>query len=103
MEFKCFLEMASFTLPHPIKIGDDYVTAVDMQFEKDPPTINDFGRVMNQGSKFVAKIPNSSDYLVYDGAGGSDVINKKNIFDYIETGFSRIGRDWWKKAFFVKD
>jgi hypothetical protein len=103
MEFKQFLEMASFTLPHPIKIGDDYVTAVDMQFEKDPPTINDSGKVMNQGSKFVAKIPNSSDYLVYSGFGESDFVNKKDIFDYLNRGFSKIGGDWWKKAFFVKD
>ncbi len=95
--------MASFTLPHPIVIDGEYVTAIDMQFEKYPRTINDSGRVMNQGSKFVAKIPDSSDYIVYDGAGNSNFINKENIIEYITKGFSKIGSDWWKKAFFVKD
>jgi hypothetical protein len=103
MEFKCFLEMASFTLPHPIVIDGEYVTAVDMQFEKYPRTINDSGKVMNQGSKFVAKIPNSSDYIVYDGAGNSNFINKNDIIEYITKGFNKISGDWWKKAFFIKD
>jgi len=95
--------MASFTLPHPIKIDGEYVTAIDMQFEKLPRTRNDSGKVMNQGSKFVAKIPNSSDYIVYDGAGNSDFVSENDIIRYTEEGFSKIVGEWWKKAFFIKD
>jgi hypothetical protein len=103
MEFKQFLEMASFTLPHPVKIKDQIVAAVDMQFEKSPPTINQSGRVMNQGSNFIARIPNTSIYLAYDGAGHAKFISKDKIAEYLAAGFQQINDDWWEKAFFVEE
>lgn len=103
MDFKCFLEMASFSLPNPIEIDGKYVTLVDMQFEKDPRTINDSGKVMNNGSKFFAKMPgkDAEDYLAYDGAGMSKFISEKDIPRYKTLGFIEIAREWFKKAIFV--
>lgn len=100
MDFRNFFEMASFTLPYPIVVDGEVVDAVDMQFEKYPPTLNDSGRVMNQGSRFVARLPDGSAYLVYDGSGGASFVS--DISDYIRLGFERVVGNWWKKAFFIK-
>lgn len=101
MQFREYLEMASFILPHKLRIGDSVVSAVDMQFEKHPATINSDGRVMNQGSKFIAKVPQSPDYLSYDGQGSSEFVKKDNLIDYIKKGFHKIPDNWWKKANFI--
>ena len=98
MQFREYLEMASFTLPHKLKIGHNIVSAVDMQFEKAPATVDSTGHVMNQGSKFIAKVPRSSDYISYDGQGSSEFVKKDNLLDYIRDGYHKIPDNWWKKA-----
>ena len=101
MQFREYLEMASFTLPHKLKIGHNIVSAVDMQFEKAPATVDSTGHVMNQGSKFIAKVPRSSDYISYDGQGSSEFVKKDNLLDYIRDGYHKIPDNWWKKANFI--
>ena len=101
MQFREYLEMASFTLPHKLRIGDKIVSMVDMQFEKSPATVNSDGRVMNQGSMFIAKIPGSLDYLSYDGQGNSEFVKKVSLSDYMKKGFQKISSNWWKKADFI--
>ena len=103
MTFRQYLEMASFTLPQKVKIGNDVVSAVDMQFEKYPQTRNEDGKVLNQGSKFIAKIPESSKYLVYNGEGFSEIVDQENVLDFIKKGFQKISNGWWKKALFIKN
>ncbi len=70
-------EMSSFTIPNgvdfeiPCNRQDRdfgcHVGALDMRFEDPPQTKDGFGRVLNQGSNFVGKIPDTNDYLVYNG------------------------------------
>lgn len=101
MDFRQFFEMASFTLPHSIDVNGENITAIDMQFELEPKTINKNGKVMNQGSKFIAKIPNSNTYLVYNGEGYSFFSNKSELYDLLKNGYELIPKNWWKKARFI--
>jgi len=102
MNFKNFFEMASFTLPEVINFDGNKVGSVDMQFELPPKTIDKNGRVMNQGSKFIAKMPNSNSYLAYDGKGYSYFINKKDAVDLlISHEYEKIPNNWWEKAIFI--
>jgi hypothetical protein len=101
MNFRQFYEMASFTLPHSINIDGEKVQAIDMQFELSPKTLDKNGKVMNQGSKFIAKMPNSSDYLVYNGEGYSIFADRDNLYNLLEKGYELIPKDWWKKARFI--
>lgn len=101
MNFKEFLEMASFTLPQVIDLNGDKIDAVDMQFELPPRTIDKNGKTMNQGSRFIARMPNSNNYLAYDGKGYSFFISKQEMFDLLSQGYEKIPNDWWKKARFI--
>lgn len=101
MNFKQYVEMASFTLPQPIELNGRLADAVDMQFELHPKTKDQNGKIMNQGSKFVAKMPNSKLYLAYDGEGYSFFANQDEIFELLASNYSKIPNDWWKKARFV--
>lgn len=96
-----FQEMASFSLPRKTSISGEEYNAVDMQFEIEPKTIDRNGNVMNQGSKFFAKLPDSENYIVYDGRGYSQFSspNKEEIL--IKQGYERIPDDWHKKAVFI--
>lgn len=97
--FRKFLEMASFTLPKSIEINNQEVEAIDMQFEKFPKTLDKNGRVMNQGSKFIAEIPNSNYYVAYDGKGKSFIT--KNYKQYLDDGYEIINKNWYKKAHLI--
>jgi hypothetical protein len=101
MNFRNFLEMASFTLPHFINLDGEKINAIDMQFELSPKTINKNGKTMNQGSKFIAKMPNSNNYLAYDGKGYSFFTNKDEIIELLVQGYEKIPNDWWQKARFI--
>lgn len=104
INFKKFLEMASFTLPQNIKIKNQDYVAVDMMFEKNPRTVNRNGKIMNQGSKFIAKIPNSKKYLAYDGQGEAKIIpNEEAKILEIEKEYEKIPNNWWKKARFINE
>ena len=59
------------------------------------------GKTMNQGSRFVARMPNSNNYLAYDGKGYSFFISKQEMFDLLSQGYEKIPNDWWKKARFI--
>lgn len=69
-----------------------------MHFEFYPKTKNKQGKVMNQGSKFIAKIPNSNDYLAYNGQGRSFTINSEEKQKYLSHGYEIIDKNWHKKA-----
>ena len=99
--FRRYFEMASFSFPHDLRIGDDLVSSVDMRFEKIPSTVNADGKVMNQGSKFIAKLPGHDDYIAYDGAGVCEFVVHDDVLDYIHRGFLLLGNNWWKKAVFL--
>lgn len=104
MNFKNFIEMASFTLPKLIKINDKNYSAIDMMFEKEPTTYNKDGRVMNQGSKFVARVPEASEYLAYNGGGEASFVSSSKAKELIEEeGYEEIPDTWWKKARFIDD
>lgn len=96
-----FNEMASFSLPSRIKINGKEHSLVDMQFELEPKTLDRNGRVMNQGSKFFAKIPESDRYLVYDGKGYSTTYSPSKIELLSKMGYEAVPDDWYKKARFV--
>jgi len=102
MTFKQFFyEMASFSLPRKIELfGKDY-SAIDMKFEIPPKTLDRNGMVMNQGSKFFARIPHTDKYIVYDGAGYTQFSspNKEDIL--LRLGYERVPDDWYKKADFI--
>ena len=98
MNFKQYFEMASFTLPHPIEINGELVDAIDMQFEIYPPTKNTNGKTMNQGSKFIAKIPNKNKYIAYDGKGISKFIKKDQIPKFSLQNYETVPKNWWLKA-----
>ena len=100
--WKDLFEMASFSLPHPIQIGGKEYSLIDMQFELEPRTLDINGHVMNQGSKFVAKIPEGSNYLVYNGEGYSDVVSAQEAMDLQELGYKRIPDNWFRKARFIE-
>ena len=99
--FRRYFEMASFSFPHDLRIGDDLVSSVDMQFEKSPSTVNADGKVMNQGSKFIAKLPGHDDYIAYDGAGVCEFVAPDDASNYIHRGFLLLGNNWWRKAVFL--
>lgn len=104
MNFRNFIEMASFTLPKLIKIDDKRYAAIDMMFEKKPTTYNKDGKVMNQGSKFVAKIPDSGEYLVYDGEGEAFFASSSKAKKLInQKEYEEIPDTWWKKARFIDE
>jgi hypothetical protein len=58
---------------------------------------------MNQGSKFIAKIPNSIHYLTYDGRGESSFVEKEEALHMLEKGYQKIPSNWWKKANFLSN
>ena len=90
--------MASFTLPDNLSIKGKEVSAIDMQFEKIPKTFNKEGIVMNQGSKFVAQIPNSNHFISYDGHGRSEFISELKAQELIDQGYEKLPDNWWEKA-----
>lgn len=100
--WKDLFEMASFSLPHSINIKGKEYSLVDMQFELEPKTLDLNGNVMNQGSKFFAKIPDSSEYLVYNGEGYSDIVNVQDAMRLQELGYQRIPDNWYRKARFIE-
>jgi len=104
MNFKNFIEMASFTLPKLIKIDDKKYGAVDMMFEKEPTTYNKDGKVMNQGSKFIARVPDAGEYLAYNGGGDAFFVDSEKAEELLkDEGYEEIPDTWWKKARFIDD
>lgn len=112
MKFKDWLqkEMASFMLPDTFQImvpsHDDMeqAIAVDMLFEKQPQNIDKVSdTVMNQGSKFVAKVPFGNKYFVYNGlAGVSDkLISKQEAEILALKDHNMLPEDWYKKAMLI--
>lgn len=101
--FKEYIEMASFSLPRKISIFGKEFNAIDMQFEKEPKTLDKNGHVMNQGSKFFAKLPDSNNYIVYDGKGYSQFSSPNKIDILLKLGFYEDPEDWYKKADFILD
>lgn len=101
MTFKNYIEMASFTLPSPIKIKDQKVGLIDMQFELEPVTFDDNGKVMNQGSKFIAKFPDRNSYLIYDGDGYASISSEEEALELLNHGYKKIPDSWWEKARFL--
>ncbi len=100
--WKNLFEMASFSLPYSIEIKGKEYSLVDMQFELEPKTLDVDGKVMNQGSKFIAKIPDSANYLVYNGEGYSDIVSGPDAIRLYELGYQRIPDNWHKKARFIE-
>ena len=109
MEFKEWLlkEMAHFTVPNNLNVQIPHnnklekVIAFDMRFELPPAVLDkNSGKVMNQGSKFIAKIPLTSYYLVYNGLEGilPKLVNKNKIKDLIEAGYNLLDNNWWRRA-----
>ncbi len=98
MNFKQYFEMASFTLPHPIKVNGEHIDAIDMQFEIYPPTKNKEGKTMNQGSRFIARLPGKNKYIAYDGKGTSQFINKSDLPEFMMNSYEIIPNNWWYKA-----
>jgi len=94
-------EMASFSFPFKIEIKGKEYSLVDMKFENEPKTYDRDGHVMNQGSKFLAKIPDSNEYIVYDGKGYSKVLLPSEVKGLHQQGYELIPEDWYKKATFV--
>lgn len=104
MNFKQFFrEMASFSLPRKINInGKDYV-GIDMMFEKEPKTLDKNGKVMNQGSKFFAKLPDQEKYVVYDGKGYSQFSSPKKIEIFTKLGYEKVPDNWHEKANMIEE
>ena len=112
MKFKQWLqkEMASFMLPDTVRImvptkdHDEKMIAVDMYFEKQPQDIDKVsGTVMNQGSKFVAKVPYGNKYFVYNGLDGAleRLVNKEEAEELIRGEHNLLPDTWWKKAMII--
>lgn len=93
--------MASFTLPKKISVFGKEYDAVDMQFEKEPKTLDKNGHVMNQGSKFFAKLPDSNNYIVYDGKGYSQFSSPNKVEILLKLGYEEVPEGWHKKAAFI--
>lgn len=104
MNFKQFFqEMASFFLPRKVKIKDKNYVAIDMMFEKEPKTLDKNGKVMNQGSKFFAKLPDEEKYIVYDGRGFTQFSSPNKIEILTKLGYERVPDDWHKKANMIEE
>lgn len=102
MNFRRFFqEMASFSLPRTIKIKGDNYNGIDMMFEKEPKTLDRSGRIMNQGSKFFAKLPDQNRYIVYDGKGFAQFSSPNKIEILSKLGYEQIPDDWHLKANFI--
>jgi len=101
MNFANYFEMASFSLPRLIKIKDQKVGLIDMQFELGPSTLDTSGRVMNQGSKFIAKIPDKEKYIAYNGKGYASLMSKEDAIELLNNGYQKIPDNWWEKARFL--
>lgn len=96
-----FQEMASFSLPRKINVGGNEYSGIDMQFEIEPKTLDRNGNVMNQGSKFFAKLPDSNNYLVYDGHGYSQFSSPSKEDILIKMGYEKVPDGWHNKAVFI--
>ena len=113
MNFKKWLtisEMASFTVPPQLDFDipcDRWkqqdgckVRGIDMRFEDPPQVLDKNGKPMNQGSKFVAKLPNEDTYIVYHGMMGLD--DKKFSQPEAEAlaagEYTMLPKDWWVRA-----
>lgn len=103
-------EMASFMLPDTVKVkvptreGDDIMVAVDMYFERPPRDIDKVsGTVMNQGSKFVAKVPFGNAYFVYNGLDGPEhrLVSRRDAEELSKGEHNLLPDDWWKKAMII--
>jgi len=94
-------EMAAFSFPFKLKIKGQEYDLVDMKFEDEPKTIDRNGRVMNQGSKFFAKVPDSNEYIAYDGKGYSQVLVASELAGLIDKGYEKLPDDWHLKAKFI--
>ena len=112
MNFKEWLkkEMASFMFPDTVSImvptHDDMeqAIAVDMFFERPPQNIDKIsGTVMNQGSKFVAKVPFGNKYFVYNGLDGAlnHLVSKQEAEELAKGEHNILPEDWWKKAMII--
>jgi hypothetical protein len=101
IKLKKLKEMASFSLP--IDVKDKKYSAIDMQFELEPKTLDKDGHVMNQGSKFLAKIPDSNNYIVYDGRGYARLASHSEVQLLLNMGYDIISDDWYKKANLIEN
>jgi hypothetical protein len=102
LKTKNLFEMASFSLPYKIEIKGKEYSLVDMQFELEPKTLDQNGNVMNQGSKFIARLPDSKKYLVYNGEGYSDILSAQDATSLYKIGYQKIPDNWHKKARFIE-
>lgn len=118
MKFKEWLktnEMASFTLsPNaqfsvpcgmvklklPPELQDKFtckdlpVTMIDFRFEGPPPYDPPFNR-FNNGSKFIAKLPNSSEYLVYHVSKEAEILPARQAKAF---GYPEVPDYWFVRA-----
>ena len=46
-------------------------------------------------------MPNSNNYLAYDGKGYSLFIDKEEIPELLIQGYEKIPNNWWQKARFI--
>ena len=75
-----------------------------MMFEKEPTTYNKDGKVMNQGSKFIARVPDAGEYLAYNGGGDAFFVDSEKAEELLkDEGYEEIPDTWWKKARFIDD
>lgn len=87
-------EMSSFSIPSSMdfEVPCDrqhqdlgcHVGALDMRFEDPPQTRDALGRVLNQWSGFVARIPNSKLFLVYDRGTPRLVDNTEKVKELLD-------------------
>lgn len=114
MKFKQWLqvtEMASFSVPPQQKLSipcgmikvpginlpcqERPIGALDMRFEGPPPYDPPFNS-FNNGSKFIAKIPASRDYLVYHGPfPPAEVMREEKA---LQLGYPKVPDYWYIRA-----
>lgn len=112
-EFVALKEMASFSvraggfvvpckfiLMSGMPCEEKEIGALDMRFE-DPGAYKPPFNSLNQGSKFIAQLPGSDTYLVYDGAA-AQVMNRAQVEPMLpqkpneesEQGYYLLPNDW---------
>ena len=107
MKFKkWFSEMAHVIVPsnvnlqEPCAAGQCRIGMMDMKFEEPPQVRDSNGRVLNQGSKFVFKQPDSELFGVVDqGQMLPQLVNKQAAIDFVQNqGYVWVPDNWWKRA-----
>jgi len=106
MKFKNWLnEMGYIIFPQDVEFnlsihGPIIAQMFDMKYERQPPPYNKLG----QYDPIIAKMPNSHDYLVWDGSKSTiKPLTEDEKQELLNKGFIEMPEHWWKYADLYKN